>query len=77
MNGQRKATKYIAKRLNQDHHLSDGGHSEAIRDLWDQEYEAYEKVYAYHQENLKKGIREEITAEVLDRVLSKSEEDSK
>lgn len=77
MNGQRKATKYIAKRLNQDHHLSDGGHSEAIRDLWDQEYEAYEKVYAYHQENLKKGIREEITAEVIDRVLSKSEEDSK
>lgn len=76
MDGQIKATKYIARRINQDYQLSKQEHEEEIKELWDAEYEAYKKVFAHYQENMKNGIREEITVEVIDKVLSENKGDS-
>lgn len=73
MDGQVKATKYIAHRINQDYQLSKGKHSENIEIRWNEEYEAYKKIFAYYQENMKKGIREEITVDIIDKILSKEE----
>ncbi len=70
MDGQRKATAYIAKRLNADYHLSESAHSEEVCALWDQEVAAYEQIYAYYQEKLAKGERQELTVEVIDEILS-------
>ena len=70
MDGQLKATRYIAKKINQDYGLNKNGHSEDITAHWDREYEEYQKVFAYYKQTLKQGKREEINIEVIDRILN-------
>lgn len=70
MDGQLKATRYIAKKINQDYGLNKNRHSEDITAHWDREYEEYQKVFAYYKQTLKQGKREEINIEVIDRILN-------
>lgn len=76
MDGQIKATKYIANRINQDYQLSATKHSEDLKKRWDTEYADYQKVFAYYRNNMKEGKREEITVEIIDKVLSNNKGDN-
>ncbi len=67
--GQLKATKYIAKRINKDYLLSENDHAETIVAQWNSEYEEYRKIFDALKKNPGTGKKHEIYIEEIDGIL--------